>query len=63
MGLFWVVGLIPNIREPKTCVFHFKDQPVTSIIFTGKKYQAAYQRVVMNEPGVNNRSAALEPKV
>ncbi|XP_075254758.1 uncharacterized protein LOC142346136 [Convolutriloba macropyga] len=56
------IGLIPNIREPKTCVFHFKDQPVTSIIFTGKKYQAAYQRVVMNEPGVNNRSAALEPK-
>ena len=43
--------MIPNIREAKISVYRFQDNPVKSIIFTGKRYQAAHQKVVMSEVG------------
>lgn len=43
------IGLIPNIREgTRLCIYKF-NQPVSSIIFTGRKYQAAHQQVVMSQ--------------
>ena len=58
---FAVLGLIPNIREgTRLCIYKFS-QPVSSIIFTGRKYQAAHQQVVMSQniTGTSNSEGIL----
>ena len=59
-----VSGLIPAIREPKVCAYYFGEKPVKSIIFTGKKYQAAHQKVIMSGlgGGKNSQGANFERK-